>query len=137
MSKKTSVSEYTELIENDLAGLDIGIVCLNAGCMIQGPTDLTSDSDYERIINLNALHVAYFTKAILPHLMSRGSRSALLLTSSMLSTIPLPGLSMYTATKAFVTNFAEALHYEIRHLVDVTSWECGPTYTNLFGEGEE
>lgn len=65
-SRKTSVQEYKDLIDSQLAGLDIGIVCLNAGCWVNGPTDLVSDSDYERVVGLNALHVVYFTKALLP-----------------------------------------------------------------------
>ena len=51
-----------------MKGLDIGIVCLNAGCWIEGPTDLVDDSEIERIIGLNGLHVIYLAKAILPHL---------------------------------------------------------------------
>ena len=48
-----------------MADLDIGIVCLNAGCWVNGPTDLVSDEDFERVFGLNALHVVYMSKAII------------------------------------------------------------------------
>ena len=50
-----------------------------------------------------------------------------------MSKVSMPGLATYTATKAFVSNFIQALHYEVRSTVDVTCWDCGPTLTNLFG----
>ena len=48
--------------------LDVGILCLNAGCMVKGPTDLVTDKDFERVFGLNGLHVVYMTKAFLSHM---------------------------------------------------------------------
>ena len=58
-----------------------------------------------------------------------------MVTSSGLAKISLPGIAAYCATKAMVSNFAQALHFEVRHKIDVTDWEPGPCYTNL-GTGE-
>ena len=69
LSAKTSVAAYTELIEESLGDLDIGIVCLNAGAWVEGPTDLVTDANYERVFNLNGLQKVYFTKALLPKLL--------------------------------------------------------------------
>ena len=82
--------------------LDIGIVCLNAGCWVNGPTDLVSDEDFERVFGLNALHVVYMSKAILDQLKARGKRSAMLVTGSGLGDISMPGIASYCATKAMV-----------------------------------
>jgi len=62
-------------------------------------------------------------------------RSAILVTSSGLSQISMPGIASYCATKALVSNFTEALHFEVRDQVDVTCWEAGPCFTNL-GQGK-
>ena len=43
----------------------------------------------------------------------------------------MPGIGAYCATKALVSNFAEGLHFEVRHKIDVTCWEPGACSTNL------
>ena len=60
------MADYKELVSRELADIDVGVLCLNAGCMVQGPLDLVSDADLERVFGLNALHVVYLTKALLP-----------------------------------------------------------------------
>jgi len=112
-------------------------VCLNAGCWVEGPVDLVAESDYEKTFGLNGLHVVYLVKAVLPQLEKRGKKSALMATSSILANLSMPGLASYCATKAFVSNFMESLHFEVRHFLDVTCWEPGPCSTNLFADGTE
>ena len=46
LSALRTVTEYKELVARELADLDIGVLCLNAGRLAQGPTDLVSDSDF-------------------------------------------------------------------------------------------
>ena len=130
-----TMAAYNDLVQRELADLDIGIVCLNAGILIEGPSDLVSDSDFERVFTLNGLGVVYFAKAILPLLMKRKQRSNILITSSILSYISIPTVSSYCATKALISNFATSLHYEVKEWIDVTLWEPGPTKTKIFEEG--
>ena len=58
-------------------------------------------------------------------LLSRDKRGAVLLTSSITATMQMPGIAAYSATKAAVSNFGEAIHYELKRKVDVTVWEPG------------
>ena len=44
----------------------------------------------------------------------------------------MPGDASYAATKAMVSNFMTALSYEVREKIDVSVWEPGLTYTNIF-----
>ena len=60
------MADYQSFVAREFKDLDIGILCLNAGCVVPGPTDLVSDSDFERVITLNGLHVLYLTKALIP-----------------------------------------------------------------------
>ncbi len=71
------------------------------------------------------------TKALLPQLLSRHYRSAIIITSSVISQCPAPGLSAYSSSKAAVSQFAEALHYEIKDKIDVMAWDCGSVATKL------
>lgn len=129
------MAQYKGLVARELADLDIGILCLNAGCMVQGPVDLVSDADFERVFGLNALHVVYLTKALQPQMQERRKKSLILTVSSGLANVTMPGIASYCATKAMVSNFMEAFSFEVRDKSDVTVWEAGPCYTNL-GNGE-
>ena len=134
LASMTTVAQYRELIRSQMSDIDIGILCLNAGCWVEGPADLISDEDFERVFGLNGLHVVLMTKAFLTTLLAREQRSAILVTSSVLANISMPGLAAYCATKAMVSNFGQALHFEQRHKIDFTVWEPGPCDTNLFTE---
>ena len=51
--------------------------------------------------------------------------------------MPLPGDASYTASKAMVSSFMNALHFELRDRIDATVWEPGLCQTNIFEEGEK
>ena len=57
------------------------------------------------------------------------------MTSSGLAYVSMPGIATYTSTKAMVSNFSEALSFEVSDHIDVTCWDAGPAFTNL-GNGE-
>ena len=105
MAKMSTMDAYNELVQRELADLDIGIVCLNAGTGTEGPCDLIADSDFERVFALNGLGVVYFAKALLPKMMSREQRSGILVTSSIAAYASIPTSAAYSATKAMVSNF--------------------------------
>ena len=101
-----TIEDYHKLIlENGLFDLDIAILCLNAGRVSIGLVDQQSDTDIESTITLNALHVVYFTKAMLNQLKTRTARSAIIIVSSGIAGMPIPGVSTYSCTKSLVSNF--------------------------------
>ena len=104
----------TELVQRELADMNIGVVCLNAGTVSEGPSDLMADSEFEKVFALNGLAVVYFAKALLPQLMRRKQRSSILITSSIASYCAIPTNASYSASKVMVSNFAKALHYEVK-----------------------
>ena len=129
-----TIQEYRDKLEPVIRDLDIAVVCLNAGSMAAGPIDCQTDKEIEIVFNLNGLHVVYMAKALLQKLMSRegGRRSALIVTSSGLAKIPMPGIQTYCVTKIMVSRFCQSLAEEVRDKnVDVMAWECGPVQTKL------
>ena len=46
LSALNTVAQYKELVERELADMDVGVLCLNAGCMVPVPVDLVSDADF-------------------------------------------------------------------------------------------
>src|SRR5215212_10444758 len=85
----------------------------NAG-IIQ-PFVRVNELDYdaiERVMNVNFYGTLYMTKAFLPHLLTRPEAHIANL-SSMGGFLPVPGQSIYGASKAAVKLFTEGLHSEL------------------------
>jgi short-subunit dehydrogenase len=110
-------------------GLETDILVNNAGFGWNGrfvESDLQSQVGQIRV-NVEALVV--LTHRFLPAMVKRGS-GAVLNVASVAGFQPLPGEAVYSATKAFVTNFTEALHVETRGSgVSVTVVSPGPVPT--------
>jgi len=104
----------------------------NAG-IIQ-PFVRVNDLDYaaiERVMNVNFYGTLYMTKAFLPHLLKRPEAHIVNL-SSMGGFLPVPGQSLYGASKAAVKLLTEALHSELKATnVGVTVVFPGAIGTNI------
>lgn len=68
----------------------------------------------EKIDNLIQLNISSLVELSHVFLESATNGDALINVSSVLSLLPLPGCAVYSGTKAFVTNFTEALWYEYK-----------------------
>lgn len=105
----------------------------NAGAGDYG-TFATSDASRSRgLIDLNITALVMLTHAMLP-LMPRSVDlpAGIINVSSLAGTLPMPGLAVYAATKAFVTSFSEALRVELAGEHVLVSAVCpGPTPTNF------
>jgi short-subunit dehydrogenase len=104
----------------------------NAG-IIQ-PFVLVKDLDFdaiERVMNVNFYGTLYMTKAFLPYLLQR-PEAHISNTSSMGGFLPVPGQSIYGASKAAVKLFTEGLHSELLNTrVKVTVVFPGSINTNI------
>ena len=104
----------------------------NAG-IIQ-PFVRVKDLDYaaiERVMNINFYGTLYMTKAFLSHLLKR-PEAHISNTSSMGGFLPVPGQTIYGATKAAVKLFTEGLHSELLNTnVRVTVVFPGAIGTNI------
>jgi len=91
----------------------IDAVINNAG--IVQPFVKVNDLDYEaieRVMNVNFYGTLYMTKAFLPHLLQR-PEAYLVNVSSMGGFLPVPGQSIYGASKAAVKLLTEGLYAEL------------------------
>ena len=75
--------------------------------------------------------MVFTLKAALPHLAERAS---LILTSSVVDEMPMPGMSVYAATKAATRSFVKSLALELAPRgLRVNSVAPGPIETAFFG----
>ncbi|XP_036620789.1 very-long-chain 3-oxoacyl-CoA reductase [Trichosurus vulpecula] len=104
-------------IQTELAGLQIGVLVNNVGMSYEYPEyflDIPDlDNTINKLININVFSVCKMTQLVLPGMLER-SKGAILNISSASGMYPVPLLSVYSATKAFVDFFSQCLHAEYR-----------------------
>jgi short-subunit dehydrogenase len=94
-------------------GVDVDLLINNAGFGLRGRfLDAPEGRDVE-MVRVNCEAVVVLTRAFLPGMIERG-RGGIITVASSAGLQPLPYETTYGATKAFATNFTEALHMELR-----------------------
>ncbi|MEA2129837.1 MAG: uncharacterized protein QOJ85_2728 [Solirubrobacteraceae bacterium] len=114
-------------------GLDVEVLVNNAGYGSGGRfQDLDGDSEV-RMVQTNCEAIIAFCAEYVPKMVDRG-RGAILNVGSTAGYQPLPRQATYSATKAFVNSFTDALHEDLSGTgVVATSLRPGPVATE-FGE---
>ncbi|GAA2845995.1 SDR family NAD(P)-dependent oxidoreductase [Streptosporangium fragile] len=108
-------------------------VAINAGVGVGG--DFARDTDLRaelKLIDLNITSAVHLAKRVARDMVERG-RGRILFTSSVAATMPGPFQAVYSASKAFLYSFSEALREELKDTgVTVTALLPGPTDTRFF-----
>lgn len=130
ISERESVEKLPEIIIKEQGGVD-GLI--NCAGIIQ-PFVKINDLDYdaiERVMNVNFYGTLYMTKAFLPDLLKR-DEAYIVNVSSMGGFLPVPGQSIYGASKAAVKLMTEGLYAELLNTsVHVSVVFPGATNTNI------
>jgi len=95
------------------SGLVVDVLVNNAGVAHYGPFTEAGFEDTRVMLDLNIQSLTHLTRLFLPAMIERGSGGVLNVASTA-GFQPLPFLSVYAATKAFVLNFSEALWAECK-----------------------
>jgi short-subunit dehydrogenase len=113
-------------------GLEVEILVNNAGFATGGPFhEADPERELEQVRVLVEAPVA-LTSAFLPAMVQRG-RGAILNVASTAGMQPMPYSAGYSAAKAYMLTFSEALHQEARvHGVSVTALAPGPVETDFW-----
>jgi NAD(P)-dependent dehydrogenase (short-subunit alcohol dehydrogenase family) len=130
VTDRPAVEALPAQIANQLGAVDGLIHC--AG-IIQ-PFVVLNELDYdaiERVVNVNLWGTIYVTKAFLPTLLER-PEAHIALVSSMGGFLPVPGQTIYGATKAGVKLMSEGLYAELLETnVGVSAVMPGAVGTNI------
>jgi len=125
----TDLAKFCDWLEE--SGLSVDLLINNAGL---GDRGRFVDSDWDRvkaILRVNIEALTYLTYRILPAMRKSGC-GAIMNVSSVAGFLPVPGLAVYAATKAYVTSFSEALRAELRSAnISVTVVCPGPVPTEF------
>lgn len=110
-------------------GVKPNLLINNAGMGDYGSFASSSAEKTRTQIELNITALTMLTHALLPLMETPGG---ILNVSSLASTLPMPDLAVYAASKAYVTSFSEALAIELAPKGITVSCVCpGPTPTNF------
>jgi short-subunit dehydrogenase len=125
-SRSRIIGRLTEL------GLDVDILVNNAGFATGGPFHDADPARELEQVQVLVEAVVVLTSTFLPAMVERGS-GAILNVASTAGMQPLPYAAGYSAGKAYVLTFSEALHQEVQgHGVTVTALAPGPVETEFW-----
>jgi len=131
LSDKSQIDELVRWLQENK--IDIDFLINNAGIGDQGPFATIEPGRLNAMIQINITALTLFTRKLLPQMISQ-KRGAILNVSSSAGFLPIPGMAVYAASKAYVNCFSEALRAELRGTgVRVTALCPGPVHTE-FGD---
>ncbi len=111
---------------------DVRLLVGNAGCGIAGDVADTAQSALMRVVDLNVRALTLVTAAVIPY-MSAGAK--IIHISSIAGFCPTPRMTVYSASKAYVSAFSGGLSEELRPKgISVTAVCPGPMKTEFFEE---
>lgn len=129
--------EGVEQLVTHIGDRPVDALLVNAGVAVGGGAFI--DTDLDRHLGLVALNVTgavHLTHRVVSRMAARGE-GRVLITSSIAAKAPGPYLSTYSASKAFLYAFSQALRVELADRgVTVTALMPGPTDTPIWERGD-
>ncbi len=91
----------------------VDILHNNAGIGHAGNIEATTVEDWQRVIGVNLLGVAYGVQAFVPRMLARGRPATVVNTASEVGLIPAAKMAPYVASKFGIVGLSESLNAEV------------------------
>lgn len=131
LTDRQAVGRILALLE--ARGIEPYILINNAGIFTFSPVVEHSEGKIDRFVDLHVRSVTQLCREIAGRMAAAGG-GRILNMSSMSCWMPMPGIAMYTATKAYIRVFSRAMHYEMKDTGVTVTVACpGGIATDLFG----
>jgi NAD(P)-dependent dehydrogenase (short-subunit alcohol dehydrogenase family) len=137
VSNLTDLDRLYETVKQQKGRIDI--LFANAGILKSAPLGSITESDFDKLFNINVKGLLFTVQKALTLFQDGGS---IILTSSVGGSKGTPGLSVYNATKAAIRSFARSWTVDLKHRkIRVNAISPGPTDTpglsHLFENGQQ
>ncbi|XP_011500428.1 PREDICTED: hydroxysteroid dehydrogenase-like protein 1 [Ceratosolen solmsi marchali] len=119
-----------DYIQTELQDLPIGILVNNVGILTEYPMyfDEISEKDLWNIMNINIASLTIMTRMIIVQMLKR-NKGAIVNISSASNLLPVPLMSVYSASKIYVRYFSDAIRSEYKK-TKLTIQCLSPSYIN-------
>ena len=107
---KSAETLYNKVVD---ANLTIDVLINNAGFGIYKEFNNSNLEEEENMLILNMVTLTKLTKLFIPSMIKKGNGNIINIASTA-AYQPIPGLATYSATKAYVMNFSEAIAFELK-----------------------
>jgi short-subunit dehydrogenase len=115
-------------------GIEIDVLVNNAGIAASEKFDQLEEEEIDNLMSLNILALTRLTRHYLPIMIRKGS-GRILNVASVAAFQPVPSMSLYAASKAFVLSLTESLSEELKGTgVSVTALCPGLTRTEMVSQ---
>jgi NAD(P)-dependent dehydrogenase (short-subunit alcohol dehydrogenase family) len=112
VSRPEEVEALAKAVFDD--GGRVDILHNNAGIGHGGEIETTTFEDWQRVIGVNLLGVAYGVQAFAPRMLEQGHPATIVNTASMAGIFPIAQMAPYCASKFGVVGMSESLDAELR-----------------------
>ena len=106
-----SVEALAHAVFQEDGGVDV--LHNNAGIGHAADIEQTTVDDWQRVIGVNLLGVAYVVQAFVPRMLAQGRKSSIINTASMAGLVAAPQMAPYSASKFGVVGLSESLNAEL------------------------
>lgn len=128
---KSQIDQLVRWLEENK--IEIDFLINNAGLGDYGSFATSNPERDDQILEVNIVALTSLTRRLLPQMVAR-KRGTILNVSSSAGFLPIPGMAVYAASKAYVNSFSDALRAELHGTgVSVTALCPGPVHTE-FGD---
>jgi len=135
LSLTSEVEEVYRKVGEDRLG--VSVLVNDAGVGSYGPFFQTDFAKEARMIDLNVVGLTHMTRLFVDEMVRKGS-GKILNVGSVAGFWPVPNMSVYAATKAYVISFSQALASELKGTGVQVSVLCPPAVaTNFLKERHE
>jgi len=110
LRKQPDIDAMIAFALSEFGGIDVLVA--NAGVSCHAPVAGISDAELEAVFEVNALGAMRSVRAVLPHMLARGSGQVIVVTS-VATGLVWPDDAVYGASKAAVSRFARGLRRDV------------------------
>ena len=132
-----ATADGVEALVDGIGQRPVDALLVNAGIAVGGGAFVDTELDrHLELIALNVTGAVHLTHRVAQRMAARGE-GRILITSSIAAKAPGPYISTYSASKAFLYAFSQALRVELAERgVSVTALMPGPTDTPIWERGD-